>query len=231
MSIDLCIRIDRPESLPGFAAMAKTLGFAGLATSLDLGSPSIVAENGIVVYRRAELNGRSLSTMKHQVAQVRRQSAVVAVPLRGADVINWAAEDPRVDLITVIDDNRDNMLRESTAKLAAKHDVALEIKVSGLLETSGLDRSRIIKTFRENVTTAVHAGQHVVLSSDASDPLGMRSPTAMQWIGNLLGLEGAHMKDLVETTSADIVARNIRKMASSVPGSGIEIVREGGRVE
>ncbi len=231
MSIDLCVRIDRPEALSSFAAMAKTLGFVGLATSLDLGSSSFTAENGTLIYRRTELNGRSLSTLKHQVAQVRRQSAVVAVPLRGADVINWAAEDPRVDLITVVDDNRENMLRESTAKLAAEHDIALEIKVSGLLETYGLDRSRIIKTFRENVTTAVHAGQQVVLSSDASHPIGMRSPTAMQWIGRLLGLEGAYLKDAVETVSAGIVARNIRKLASSVLASGVEIVQEDESVE
>jgi RNase P/RNase MRP subunit p30 len=227
VTVDLNVNIRERDSVPAFAAVAKSLGIDGLATSQALGAPVVQAENGIQLYSRADLNGGSLNALRRQVTQVRNHCIVVAVPLSGVSMSNWAAEEPRIDLITLTMNGRES-LRGSTAGLAADNHKALEVQISPLLGNAGLDRSRVIKTFRENVDVAVKAGMQVVITSSASRPLQLRSPAALRYIGYVVGLDDSYLEHAIGQVPEEIVRRNSKKLENGFISPGLEIVQEDG---
>jgi RNase P/RNase MRP subunit p30 len=227
VSVDLKAQISERAAVPAFTTVAKSLGLDGLATPLMLGAPVVQAENGVHLYSRADLSGSSLNALRKRIVQVRKQSIVVAVPLTGITINNWAAEEPRVDLITLTTNDREHTLRSSTASLAADNHKALEVQILPLLSSVGLDRSRAIKILRENVDLAVGAGMQIVISTNASRPLQLRSPAALRYIGRVLDLDDAYLEHAVNQVPEEIVRRNSRKLENGFIASGLEIVQEG----
>ena len=127
-----------------------------------------------------------------------------------------------------LDPLRNNQIRESTARLAASSGTCLEIQFTPLLTSIGLNRSKIIKSYREALKTATDAGMPVVLSSGAKHPLNMRSSMAMRHIGLLLGLESKLAESVVSRTPFEVLERNQRRLSTDFVGEGIEIVQRGG---
>ena len=151
---------------------------------------------------------------------------IVSVRLASVDTANWAAEDPRVDLLTV-DNSREQRLRDSTAHLAAASKTALEIRYEPLLHLVGLNRSKVIKTYRESIRTAIDSGMQVILSSGATHPLNLRSPMAMRHIGELLGMEPKYAEYVVSEAPKIIIERNRKRFSSAFVTDGIEIIQKG----
>src|SRR4030042_1254801 len=116
----------------------------------------------------------------------------------------------RVDLLT-FDPSKEHRLRETTASLASSSATALEIQAAPLLQSSGLQRSKILKTCRETVATAVDAGMGVVLSSGAAHPMGLRSPVAMVHIGLLLGIERKLAESAIQELPAHLIERSMKR--------------------
>jgi RNase P/RNase MRP subunit p30 len=140
--------------------------------------------------------------------------------------VNWAAEDQRVDLLT-LDHSQEYRLRDSTARLAATYDTALEIRFDPLLHLAGLNRSKVIKVYRESVRTAIDSGMQVILSSGASHPLNMRSAMAIRHLGELLGMESKYAENAINQAPLDIVERNRRRLSSDYIAEGVEIRQRG----
>jgi len=151
---------------------------------------------------------------------------IVSVPLRSIDVINWAAEDKRVDLLTV-DSTLDNRLRDTTSRLAAAGNTYLEIQIAPLLKSSGLTRSKILKSYRESVSTAMDAGMGVVLTSGAIHPMGLRSSVAMAHIGILLGMDRAYADSAIGSLPWSIIERNMKKLQPGFVSNGVEVLQKG----
>jgi RNase P/RNase MRP subunit p30 len=208
--------------------MAVKIGLAGLAVPLPLKNPITKTSDGIVLVSRLELVGKGMESIKKQLLRIGRQTAIIAMPLTDIEVSNWAAEDSRVDLLTVADPSKENMIRESTAKLAANNGIALEIPVAPLLRYSGLERSKVLKVYRESVTTAIGAGMKVVLSSFASEPILMRAPAAMWHIGIILGMDKHQSRECVYQVPDQILSRLEHKTRAQSFAPGIEVVREDG---
>ncbi|UCE10561.1 MAG: hypothetical protein JSW61_01145 [Candidatus Thorarchaeota archaeon] len=226
MTIDLNVRVEDQNDLESFVTMAKALGFKGIVTPLKLAKPFSRLEDDFLIGTRTELKGSTLGSLKKGIGTARQRSALVAVQLGKTQVSNWAAEDTRVDVLAVTDISKDNSLKVSTAKLAAQSGTALEIPVVPLLETSGLDRSKIIKRYRECVQTAVTAGMQVVLTSGASKPIQMRSAASVQYIGQILGMELAYMRKTVDVTRS-MLDRNERNLSTDFVAPGVHIVQSG----
>ena len=225
MPIDLNVRIPTPNLNHTFIEMAETLGLTGLGVALKLEHPIVKTESGILLYRRTDLTGNSVSAVRKQLRQVRQHSILVAVPFKTIEISNWAAEDTRVDVLTFDFSSNENVLQESTARLAAASDTILEIPVAPLLKSHGLDRSRIIKPIRETCKIAFNAGMKVALSSGSTLPIEMRSPTAFQHIGLLFGMDLQYWKKSIFEVPDQIIAQNQKKMDPSHIASGIELVR------
>ncbi|TFG10010.1 hypothetical protein EU538_03335 [Candidatus Thorarchaeota archaeon] len=227
MLIDFNVRADTSESLAEMLQAARVLGFDAIAVSnntrINLGKEV----SDIELLSRADITSRSIRGMKTQAGQHRKRALIIAAPLRGVLTANWAAEDSRVDLLTLHTDKTQSRLRKTTAKLAAQNETALEICIDPLLHTWGLQRSKIIKTYREAASVARDAGMPIVLSSGASRPLSLRSPKALQFIGTALGMRFQEAKKAVFEIPEAIVSRNRHKMSEGHIAPGLEIVQEG----
>jgi len=231
MPIDLSVRIPGSERLGEFEDMAGRLGITGIAPSIKLDDPIVVSRKGLVLYARAVLNGKRIHSLKKELGLLRRRAVIVAFSLAGVETSNWAAEDRRVDLLTLGEDNIGSTLKDSTAHMAEHSGTALEIQFTAILQATGLNRSRVLKGFRESTRTALDAGMKIVLSSGASHPINMRSPMAMTYIGRTLGMNRVDSREAVFNTPQRIVERNERKLSLEFVGPGVEIVKRGGNRE
>ena len=228
MVIDLGVSIPDSKSLDLFIQMAQKLGFSGLATSSVGDKPDQHTEEGFLILKRADVSGVRLKSLRKKVEGVRKHSMIVSVKLASVETANWAAEDHRVDFLTV-DGSQEYRLRDSTAGLAASSGTALEIRFEPLLRLSGLNRSRVIKTYREAIKTATDSGMQVIISSGATHPLHMRSSVSMRHIGELLGLNTKYAEIAVSQIPMTIVERNRKRFSSDYVAEGIEILQREGK--
>ena len=226
-SIDVGVYVSDPNGLDSFIEMASRIGLTGFTAQGIEGGPIIELENGLSILRRTDMSGRGLNSFKKQIANVRKQSMIVAVPLTTIEIVNWAAEDKRVDLLTLRPSMK-HRFRDSTARLAAASGTCLEIQFAPILNSVGLNRSKIIKAFRETVETATDAGMSVVLSSGANHPMHMRSAMAMRHIGSLIGMDSKFAEIVVCKTPFEILERNQRRLSPEFVGEGVEIIQRGG---
>ncbi len=227
MLIDLNVRVPTLESLESFIEMGNRLGLTGFATFLQRKTPFETLDSGMNLFARTDLPESGLRSAKATLKETRSRSAIIAAPLRGIDMANWAAEDERVDLLTIDEPLKDFILRESTAKLAASSGTALEVLIEPLLNSFGLARSKVVKVLRENVQTAIDAGMQVILSSGAKVVMSMRSATAMQYAGLLLGLDWHYAKIAVHESPQYVIDRNRKRLSPNFVAPGVEIVQKG----
>jgi RNase P/RNase MRP subunit p30 len=227
VTIDLNVRVDDHSDLDSYVAMAKALSFKGIVTPLKIAAPFSRLDDDFLLGIRTDLGSSSIGSLKKGIGSARRQSALVAVQLGKTQVSNWAAEDTRVDILTLSNLSKENSLKLSTARLAAQSGTVLEILVAPLLETTGLDRSKIIKRYRECAQIAVASGMHVILASGASKPIQMRSPASLQYVGLLLGMDLAYMRKAVNDIPRDMLERNERNLSADFVARGVQIVQRG----
>lgn len=226
-SIDVGVYVSEPNNLESFIEMALKIGLTGFTMQRIEGGPIVKMENGISILRRADVSGRGLNSIKKHIVNARKQAMIVAVPLTTVDIANWAAEDKRVDLLT-LEPSREHRFRDSTARLAASSGTCLEIQFAPLLNLVGLNRSKIIKAFREAVEIATSAGMPIILSSGAKHPIQMRSTMAMRHIGLLLGMSSKYAETVVCKTPFEILERNQRRLGPEFIAEGVEIIQRGG---
>lgn len=226
MSVDLGVLVSDATEIDSFCDMASKLGLTGFTTVGLPTGPFKTLDEGMMAYSRVTLHGKSINSVRKQIDQIRRKSMIISVPLKSIDVTNWAAEDKRVDLLTV-DPTQENRLRDTTARLAAISNTSLEIQIAPLLKLSGLNRSKILKLYRESVTTAMDAGMDVVLTSGAIHPMGLRSSVAMAHIGILLGMDRSYADSAASDFPKSIIERNMKKLQPGFVSSEVEIIYKG----
>ncbi len=226
MSVDLGVLVSDATEIDSFSGMASKLGLTGIAVVGLPTDPFKTLTENMMLYSRVILHGKSINSVRKQIDKIRRKTMIVSVPLKSIEVTNWAAEDKRVDLLTV-DPTQENRLRDTTARLASISNTSLEIQIAPLLKSSGLNRSKILKLYRESVTTAMDAGMDVVLTSGAIHPMGLRSSVAIAHIGVLLGMDRSYADSAASDFPKSIIERNMRKLQSSFVSSGVEIIHKG----
>ena len=224
-AIDLNVRVQVQSELNPFIDMAKALGIGGIVVPLSGESPKGFEIDGMSVFTRYDIHSKKVGALKHQINKLRNSYTIIAVALTDIDTANWAASDSRVDLLTLLP--TDSELRNTTARLASKSDVVLEVPIAPLLGVIGLARSRILKNYIEAVTTANKAGMNVILSSGSSEPIQMRSPWALSHIGTLLGMDIQPAKNAILELSGSIIVENIRRLSDNHVSQGIDIIPRG----
>jgi RNase P/RNase MRP subunit p30 len=206
--------------------MATNLGLSGIAVVGFFAKPFSQFTENMMVYSRTVLQGNSINSVRKQIDKIRRKSMIVSVPMKSIEITNWAAEDNRVDLLT-LDPTQDNRLRDTTAHLASVSNTMVEIQIAPLLKSTGLHRSKILKSYREAVSTARDGGMDIVLTSGACNPMGLRSSVAMAHIGILLGMDRAYADSSVTSLPLSIIERNMRKLQPDFVSSGVEVIQKG----
>ena len=149
--IDFNVLGDTPSLVQDIASMSEALGYSGLVISgLDVTNHSNTPVN---LFSRLDVPNRRLPALKKEVAKLHGKRLVLAVPLGDIEIANWAAEDPFVDILTLLPSDKER-LRKTTARLAAKNDTALEVPIHSLLQTQGLNRSKVLRTMTDAIKTA-----------------------------------------------------------------------------
>ncbi|MCJ7817676.1 MAG: hypothetical protein MUP60_02395 [Candidatus Thorarchaeota archaeon] len=226
MSVDLGVLAPDVTNIASFGDMASKLGLSGFAVVGSHANPFRNLTESMIVYSRVILHGKSINSVRKQIDMTRRKSMIVSVPLKSIEITNWAAEDRRIDLLTA-DSTQENRLRDTTARLASLSNTNLEIQIAPLLKSTGLNRSKILKSYREAVTTARDAGMDVILTSGANHPMGLRSSVAMAHVGILLGMDRAYADMAASSLPMSIIKRNMKKLQPGFVGSGVEVLRKG----
>ncbi|MHA1906411.1 MAG: RNase P subunit p30 family protein [Candidatus Thorarchaeota archaeon] len=221
-AIDLDIRISTEKELPKFLEMAQSLGYSAIASAHPFENKTVDSE--LPIYRRINLESRKLSTLKKQATSARTQHSIVAMPLHGIDIANWAAEDPRIDILT-IDFTGKHILRKTTANMSSKHGTALEVSIAPLLGCTGLERSRLIRNIHDSIIVALRAEMTILLSSGANAPIHMRSPVALRHIGMTLGLDRKIADEAILVNPKELITQNLERMNGNRIGPGIEVVK------
>ncbi|MFW9850729.1 MAG: RNase P subunit p30 family protein [Candidatus Thorarchaeota archaeon] len=221
IAIDLDVRISIENEIPKFLEMAQALGYSAIGSTIFCENKD--TELAFPVYTRINLKARKLSALKKQATDARFHCAVVAVPLQGVETTNWAAEDSRIDLLT-IDPLGNHSLRKTTANISATNETALEVCIAPLLTSIGLDRSRIIRSFHDSIVVALHAGMKIILTSGADLPIHMRSPVALRHIGMMLGLSRKEADDAILSNPKELVSQNIKRSSGDYIGPGVELL-------
>ncbi len=225
MTVDLGVMATDLSEIDSFCKMARELGLSGFAVPGLHSGPTKKTESGLDIFRRVDLHGRTINSLRKQVSTSRRKTMIVSVPLRGIEVANWAADDKRIDLLTLEIAN-DYRLRDTTAHLASSSGVSLEIQIAPLLKTSGLNRSKVLKSYRESVRTALDGGMGIVLASGTNHPLGLRSSVAMIHLGILLGMTRTEAEQAVIELPLSIIKQNLKKLQPGFVGDGIEVIHK-----
>ncbi len=226
-AIDLNVRVQVRSKLDSFVDMAKSLGIGGIVVPLSDESPEGFEIDGLSVFTRYDIHSQKVGALKHQINKFRNSFTIIAVALTDIDTANWAASDSKVDLLTLLPTNSE--LRNTTARLASKSGIALEVPITPLLGVAGLERSRILKNYSEAITTARKAGMNTILSSGSSEPIQMRSPWALSHIGALLGIDIQHAKNAILEYSESIITENIKRLSDNHVSDGIDIISRGER--
>ena len=224
MAVDIGVSIPDVKDIGPFGRLAHQIGFTGIAVSASMDQPVKEIPEGITVYRRVNLTGKGINSLRNQIQRVRKSAILVAAQLGSIDTTNWAVEDQRVDFL-MFDPSKEYRLRDTTASLASSSATSLEIQAAPLLHSSGLQRSKILKTYRETVATAVDAGMEVVLSSGAAHPMELRSPVAMVHIGLLLGIERKLAERAIQELPAHLIERSMKRRQPESVSPGVEILR------
>ncbi len=226
-AIDLNVRVQAQSELNPFVDMAKFLGIGGIVVPLSDKSPEGFEIDGLSVFTRHDIHSQKVGAVKHQINRFRNHFTIIAVALTDIDTANWAASDAKVDLLTLLPTNSE--LRNTTARLASKSGVALEVPISPLLGVAGLARSRILKNYSEAIRTASKAGMNIILSSGSSEPIQMRSPWALGHIGALLGIDMHSAKNAILEYSESIITENLKRLGDDHVSDGIDIISRGER--
>ncbi|MHA1638055.1 MAG: RNase P subunit p30 family protein [Candidatus Thorarchaeota archaeon] len=226
-AIDLNVRVQVQSELESFVDMAKSLGINGIVVPLGDKSPEGFEIDELRVFTRYDIHSQKVGAVKHQINKFRNRFTIIAVALTDVDTANWAASDAKVDLLTLLPTNSE--LRNTTARLAAKSGVALEVPISPLLGIDGLARSKILKNYSEAIRTASKAGMNIILSSGSSEPIQMRSPWALGHIGALLGIDMYSAKNAILEYSGSIITENLKKLGDNHVSNGIDIISRGER--
>jgi len=224
MIIDLGVMNSTKIEIDSICRMAHKLGISGIATPNQFEAPMKTLEQ-IRIYKRTDIKGRGLSSIRRQIDNTRKNSTILALEIGKIETINWAVDDKRIDLLTLTPSG-DNPLRPTTATLAKEARIALEVHIAPLLQTSGFNRSKILKIYREAIGTAMDNDMMVVLTSGATAPIELRSPVAMVHIGILLGMEKQFAERAIDEFPSGIIQNNLEKMDSGYITTGVRVLKE-----
>ena len=156
----------------------------------------------------------------------RRKFEVISVTCSTKSVARQAAKDRRVDLLSFSTiDLRERFFDRAEAGLASKASASLEVDVASLFSLKGSSRIRILSRLRREMAIAERFGVPIVLSSGATNPHFMRSPSGYAALATLFDVpQKSALRALSENPLA-IVKRNREKLNQDYIAPGIRIVK------
>ena len=186
-----------------FAATVARVGFDGMVVrnrQSDLADydPAALGERyGIDVVPGIEIDTTDRSVASGTIGHRRSEATVLLVRGRTPEINRFAAESPRVDVLS------DPMSGEGDinhviVKAAAENDVALEFNLGRVLRRSGGARVQALRGLRKLREIVDHYDAPFVVSADPTTHLQVRAPRELVALGELIGFEGDQLQEGLE---------------------------------
>ncbi|MEM0372403.1 MAG: RNase P subunit p30 family protein [archaeon] len=88
----------------------------------------------------------------------------------------------------------DRAFDTAVAQIAKDNDVAIAFSLKSLLDSSGLDRIRLLRNMRFAAAICAKMKNNIIIISNASDDFELRDALSLQAFGELIGLTPAQAK-------------------------------------
>jgi ribonuclease P/MRP protein subunit RPP1 len=233
------------EDLEEKIEFARRLGWNGMCIveNFDLNFKSFSQKiGGIKENEKSDidiLTGARISTkIPHDIQKKSRDALKYAdlILVGGGDEnINRAASECwEVDVLTHPQtpgkdfmDQKNSGIDHITARFMAERCIALEIDFSGILNSWGIRRSRVIGKIRQNVMLARKYGVPAIITSGAQDKWSLRAPRELMAIGVSLGMGEGDAKRAVGENPLRIIKKSRDRKDPDVIMKGLEVVEWG----
>ncbi|ODS42240.1 MAG: hypothetical protein MSIBF_02575 [Candidatus Altiarchaeales archaeon IMC4] len=194
------------KSFGCFCGEVKTTGspleiFTGAEISGDLKKKSIVAvEHADLVFVRGDENA-----------------------------VRWASELWEVDAICPEpqNTNKKSGMDQVSARAMSERLIALEIRLSDILDVRGMARAQLISQAMQNIRIARRYKVPIILTSGAPDKFGMRAPREMAAVARMLGMSDKEANDCVSLSPLKLIEKSRMRSDPNVITAGLEVVKWG----
>lgn len=232
---DLCVAPQAFEEdvLKPLVKRALILGYGLLGFSLPLDRPSqsfekakrVCSSLGLDASSRIDLAPESEAELRRLLSKVRKRFEIVAVCCKNARVARAACRDRRVDIVYFPKAEKP-LFRGVEATFAAEGETAYEVRVGELVR---LEREELLgELWRISIELgfACREGVPVLLTSFASDELGLRAPRDLiAFCTTVLGVDSRTAKYGISQYAKDLVSKNRLKLSSKFVADGVWVVR------
>ena len=164
-----------------------------------------------------QIKAKTKGELKTSVQRVRNKVAVVMVHAQNIDVARAAAEMSAVDIISHA------FVDQTTAREAAKNNVALEINLRDILGVYGMKRANLISKINFNLQLARKYKVPFVATTGAHSLLDMRASKQIMMFLEAIGFKKDEAKKAVITTPKKIVETNRKKLTDEIIAEGIMV--------
>lgn len=215
---DLHIRAANSSNDQTFHALcvsARELGFAGLAVETSAPLTTTPADSGFRLYRRATLSLPNAARLRMLTEQLRTRTDILVVHCRSKPLGLTAAAAPAVDMLMLRDQSDFTAFDSQVGRALAKANKPVEVCLSGLLQSSGSGRSRLMRSMAGATSAMVRAGCSLVLTSGANTQSGLRAPRDLAALAYLADIP----EDLAELGVYDVPAALVEQLEVRNPGA------------
>lgn len=220
-------RLIRKSSELGYSALGIT--FTPAVDRREIEQIGAICDAAKIRYvTRVDLRPRTVRELLEYLRRVRRRFVIVAVQCYSKAVARQAAKDKRVDLLSFpFNGSGKCFFDRAEAELASSAGASLEIDMSQILSTSGLQRSILLMKLRREVFYAKKFNVPIVLASGTSNVNLLRKPEDYASLAFLFGLSWHDAIKALSSNPQTIVERNARKLGPNYVAPGVYIIKRG----
>jgi ribonuclease P/MRP protein subunit RPP1 len=170
--------------------------------------------SGLDIFSVLEVNADKSGDVK--IALKNREFVdILMINAKSPRAMRAATESSLVDVISHA------FIDQSSAALASKNSVALEINLADILELTGIKRSLLFSKIKFNLLLARKYKLDIVMTTGASSMYGLRQPRQMMALAEVLGMSNAEAKRAVMEFPKELVEKDRRKHSGVTVKEGI----------
>ena len=177
------------------ALTAAEAGYDGIVvrtrTDADLGA--IRDRRGIDVVNAVEIDASDPASASGAVGNYRPDHTVLAVRGGSAELVRFAVEQSRVDVLTTPFAG-DGDVNHVIVERAAANDVRVEVNLRPVVRSAGGERVRALRKLRKLRELLAHADAPFVVSARPSSHLALRAPRELAAVGEAIGFTAEQIR-------------------------------------
>ncbi|MCK4884348.1 MAG: hypothetical protein KAS30_05730 [Candidatus Diapherotrites archaeon] len=154
----------------------------------------------------AEIIATNQKELSKKINEFSKSADIITVHGGLPEINRLAVRDKRVNALTHPQSIKNAGIDHSTARVAHDNNIALEIQLSQLLNSYGMQKSRFMYSTIHAIRIANKYGMKIIFSTGAKTPWDLRSAQDMIYIAMSFGLEFDAAKRMISTLPESIIS-------------------------